>query len=240
MDTKLLEAIKNYEAPEAAHKEVSNHPPLALAGPTGAGKGTLATYLTQSGDFAPVVSDTTRPPRPHNDGMEVHGVGYWFLTEQEALQKIANGSYIEVKEVHRRTMYGTSREAYRKVVSSGRTPILEIDVQGIEELMQHFPELEAVFLLPPSFDVWQSRLDGRGSMDFDEKVNRLETAYSEIQRPLTNPRFHPVVNHEVIDTAELITSGKYKNPEYREGALKVARELLARTVSFLESHGRTI
>ena len=51
-----------------------------------------------------------------------------------------------------------------------------------------------------------------------------------------NDRFHPVVNTEVIDTAEIIRSGEYKNPEYREYALKVAGELRSATQAFLDSN----
>jgi guanylate kinase len=236
MNEHLLAAIDAYEPFPDTVEYVSRHPALCIAGPTGAGKGTLATYLTQSGDYAPVVSDTTRQPRKHNDGYEVNGVNYWFIDEDKALAKVQGGDYIEVKAVHETTMYGTSTEAYKKVVESDRTPILEIDVQGIEDLMARFAELDAILLLPPNFDVWQQRLDGRGDMGVDEKVRRFRTALKEIIKPIENPRFFPVINTEVIDTAQVIASQEYRQPEYRERALKVAHELLERTVAFLREN----
>ncbi len=240
MNEHLLSAIESYEPFPETIDYVSQYPALCIAGPTGAGKGTLATYLTQSGDYAPVVSDTTRQPRKHNDGYEVNGVNYWFIDEDKALAKVQGGDYIEVKAVHETTMYGTSTEAYKKVIESEKTPILEIDVQGIEDLMARFPDLHAILLLPPSFDVWQRRLDNRGDMSVEEKVRRFKTALKEIVKPIENPRFYPVINTEVVYTAQAITSSEYRQPEYRERALKVAHELLERTVAFLRDNDGTI
>jgi guanylate kinase len=233
MNEKLYDLIQNYEAPKHAHEVIASRPSLNFAGPTGAGKGTLVTYLTQTGDYAPVVSDTTRQPRPHNDGFEVNGVNYWFLSEEEAVEKVSSGAYVEVKAVHKKTMYGTSIRSYERVVKAGRTPVLEIDVQGMQELMEHFPEFEAIFLLPPDFDTWQSRLDGRGSMQAEEKVQRLRSAIDEINVLLSNPRFYPVVNTEVIDTADVIMSGEYKQESYRGYATETAKTILGRTAAFL-------
>jgi guanylate kinase len=240
MNDQLFTLITSYRAPENAHHVISNHPSLNFAGPTGAGKGTLVTYLTQSGDYAPVVSDTTRAPRPHNDGFEVNGVNYWFIGEDEAIQKVSEGMYIEVKAVHRKTMYGTSVASYERVVNTGRTPVLEIDVQGMEDLMERFSDFEAIFLLPPNFDVWQSRLDGRGRMQHEEKIERLKSACVEIEVLLANPRFYPVINTEVVDTAALITSEAYKAEEYREHALAIAKEILEHTKAFLSSQGESL
>lgn len=232
----LSEAVDHYQALSDARELIANHPPLAIAGPTGSGKGTIAHYLTQSENYSPIVSDTTRQPRKHNDGYEVNGVHYWFIDEATAAKKLADGAYIEAKWVHGTTLYGTSVEAYRRVADAGRTPLLEIDVQGMEDLMEDFPSFEAILLLPPSFAIWQDRLDGRGDMDLEQKLRRFETALTEFSKPSENTRFHPVINHEVIDTAEIIKSGEYKTDHYREEALKIADELRDATRAFLESH----
>jgi guanylate kinase len=237
MNEELYELIQSYQAPEHAHQVVAANPSLNFTGPTGAGKGTLVTYLTQTGGYAPVVSDTTRSPRPHNDGYEVNGVSYWFLSEAEAIEKLKQGAYIEAKAVHRKSMYGTSIAAYQKVVNAGRTPVLEIDPQGIEELMKFFPEFESIFLLPPDFETWQARLDGRGRMQPEEKIQRLHSAVTELTMLLNNPRFYPVVNTEVIETAELISSDEYKTSDHKALATTVAETLLARTRKFLEEQG---
>ncbi|MFZ1250119.1 MAG: hypothetical protein WAR37_01590 [Candidatus Microsaccharimonas sp.] len=232
----LSDAIENYQPPATARALVANHPPLAIAGPTGSGKGTIASYLTQTANYSPIISDTTRAIRKHNDGYEVNGVHYWFVTEETAAKKLADGAYIEAKWVHGTTLYGTSVEAYQKVVDAGRTPLLEIDVQGIEDLMSEFSKLESILLLPPSFEVWQERLDGRGDMDAEQKIRRLHSALKEMNKPIENPRFYPVINTEVIDTAEIIKSGEYRTPAYQQQAFKVIDQLQAATKNFLAKY----
>ena len=228
--------INDYTMPEEAKRLILDHPSLNIAGPTGAGKGTMSLYLTQTGDYTPVVSDTTRLPRPSGNGLEVNGVHYWFIDEATALQKLADGAYIEAKPVHGDTMYGTSIDSYKRVVESGRTPILEIDVKGMEDLMQEAPGFEAVLLLPPSFEVWEQRIDGRGDMDLAQKIKRFTTAVFEYSKPIENRNFFPVVNTEVIDTAEVIMSGEYRTDEYRNEALDLAKKLRDQTQEFLDSH----
>lgn len=232
-----INAFNEHPMSEEAKKLILEHPSLNLAGPTGAGKGTMALYLTQTGNYTPVVSDTTRAPRPYGNGYEVNGLHYWFLDQETAIQKLENGAYIEAKPVHGDTLYGTSIESYKRVVESGRIPILEIDVQGMEELMKAAPGFEAILLLPPSFEVWEQRIDGRGDMDLEQKIRRFGTAIMEYSKPIENKNFYPVINTEVIDTAELIMSGAYREETYRAKALELAVELRDTTQAFLDAQG---
>ena len=221
--------------PKKAQELLLNHPSLNISGPTGAGKGTMAQHLTQTGNYVPVVSDTTRAPRVFGNGYEVNGVHYWFIDAETALEKLDDGAYIEAKLVHGDTLYGTSIDSYERVVASGRTPILEIDVQGMEDLMAAAPGFESILLLPPSFEVWEQRIDGRGDMDHDNKARRFKTALLEYSKPLQNDNFYPVINTEVLETAKIITSGAYKTDSYRTEALALAKELYTATKNYLDS-----
>jgi guanylate kinase len=232
----LEQSINDYKMPEEAKRLILEHPSLNIAGPTGAGKGTMAQYLTQTGNYTPVVSDTTRLQRPFGNGYEVNGVHYWFIDEATALQKLRDGAYVEAKLVHGDTLYGTSIESYKRVIDNGRTPILEIDVKGMEDLMQAAPGFEAILLLPPSFEVWEQRIDGRGDMDIEQKIRRFGTAVMEYSKPIENPSFYPVINTEVVDTAELIMSGAYRDEAYRAKALELAVDLRDITKAFLDAH----
>jgi len=232
----LEQAINKYQMPENARKLLHEHPSLNIAGPTGAGKGTMAQHLTQTGNYIPVVSDTTRAKRTFGNGYEVNGVHYWFIDDQTGLKKLSDGEYIEAKLVHGDTLYGTSITSYKRVVDSGRTPILEIDVQGMEDLMAAAPGFEAILLLPPSFEIWEQRIDGRGDMDLEQKVRRFRTALLEYSKPLENEHFFPVINTEVLETAEIIMSGEYREASYRKKALALAVELRSATQNFLDSH----
>ncbi len=232
----LQHLVDTYTLPSHAHELFAQYPPLAIAGPTGVGKGTISQYLTQMGGYAPIVSDTTRAPRPLGNGLEVNGVHYWFIDEATAHKKLEEGMYVEAKLVHGDTLYGTSISAYEAVATSGRTPIIEIDVQGIEDLMKLDDSFEAVMLLPPSFEVWNERLDGRGDMTHEQKVRRFGTAVFEYGKLFENDRFHPVVNIEVVETAKVIQSGEYLEEEYRRRALTLTAELLEATKTFLATH----
>lgn len=231
----LEQSINDYEMPEEAKRLILEHPSLNIAGPTGAGKGTMAQYLTQTGNYNPIVSDTTRKPRPFGNGYEVNGVHYWFLDEATALTKLQGGAYVEAKLVHGDTLYGTSIDSYKRVIENGRTPILEIDVKGMEDLMRAAPGFEAILLLPPSFEVWEQRIDGRGDMDLEQKIRRFGTAIKEYSKPIENRAFYPVINTEVVDTAELIISGAYREDAYREKALELAVQLRDTTQAFLDA-----
>ncbi|MDB5162609.1 MAG: guanylate kinase [Candidatus Saccharibacteria bacterium] len=232
----LEEAINSYKMPETARALLLQHPSLNITGPTGAGKGTMAQHLTQTGTYVPVVSDTTRKPRVFGNGYEVNGVHYWFIDDQTALQKLGENAYMEAKLVHGDTLYGTSIASYERVINNGRTPILEIDVQGMEAFMEEAPGFECVLLLPPSFEIWEQRIDGRGDMDLQQKIRRFKTALVEYQKPIENQNFYPVINTEVIDTAKIIESGEYREESYRQKALALAVELKAATQAFLDSH----
>jgi guanylate kinase len=232
---KLEYAITNYIMPEEAKRLILDHPSLNIAGPTGAGKGTMAQYLTQTGNYNPVVSDTTRQPRPFGNGYEVNGVHYWFIDEKTALRKLRDGAYVEAKLVHGDTLYGTSIDSYKRVVENGRTPILEIDVKGMEELMLAAPGFEAMLLLPPSFKIWEQRIDGRGDIDLKQKIRRFGTAVMEYSKPIENHGFYPVINTEVVDTAEIIMSGAYRDEAYRIKALGLASELRQSTQAYLDA-----
>lgn len=232
----LQTAIEKYQMPQIARQLLHGYPSLNIAGPTGAGKGTMVQHLTQTGSYAPVVSDTTRLPRPFGNGYEVNGVHYWFVNTETALQKLQNEAFIEAKLVHGDTVYGTTIDSYKRVVESGRIPILEIDVQGMEELMKVVPGFEAILLLPPSFEVWEQRINDRGGMTIQEKIRRFETALVEYSKPLDNTYFFPVINTEVIDTAKIIQSGAYREESYRQKALELAINLRNATQLFIDSH----
>ena len=137
--------------------------------------------------------------------------------------------------MHGDTLFGTSIDSYKRVVENGRTPILEIDVKGMEELMQAAAGFKAILLLPPSFKVWEQRIDGRGDIDLQQKIRRFGTAVTEYSKPIENHEFYPVINTEVVDTAELIMSGAYRDEAYRKKALELASELRKSTQAYLDT-----
>ncbi len=148
---------------------------FVVAGPSGAGKGTLIAELLRRYATAWLsVSVTTRKPRRD----EVQGAQYRFMGEGEFRRMAAHGDFLEWAEVHG-NLYGTPEAEVRRKLVAGRDVILEIDVQGARQVRRKMPDAVTVFVLPPSVEELEKRLRGRGSEDEAELARRLRNAVEE-------------------------------------------------------------
>lgn len=149
---------------------------IIISAPSGAGKTTVvqATLKRMNGVKASI-SFTSRTPRPG----ETNGVDYHFVSRAEFKEMINQGKFLEWAEVHS-NLYGTSAETVSLALSSGQDIILTIDVQGADKARQVFPEAISVFLLPPSFEVLEERLTGRGPGLPDDFELRMANARKEM------------------------------------------------------------
>lgn len=148
---------------------------IVVSGPAGSGKGTVNAHLLKSGDFVYSVSATTRAPRPG----EVDGVNYHFISREEFLARIERGDMLEYTE-YCGNFYGTPKKEAEAVLASGKNLILEIEVEGAQNVKKKYPDAVLVLLLPPSYSVQEARLRGRGT-ETEEKIRlRLERAKEEI------------------------------------------------------------
>lgn len=153
--------------------------PLVIAGPSGAGKGTLIDMLRKrfSGDqFGFSVSHTTRQPR---EG-EVDGVHYNFSTVEQMKMEIEAGKFIEYANVHG-NYYGTSFSAVTSVQSKGQVCILDIDVQGVQIVKSSTLDPYYIFIAPPSMEALERRLRGRGTESEENILKRLANAKGEME-----------------------------------------------------------
>ncbi len=168
-----------------------------LAGPTAVGKGTIAADVrAHHPEIWISVSATTRSPRPG----EVHGVHYWFVSDDEFDRMVADDELLEWAVVHRAARYGTPRAPVEQALAEGRPSLLEIDLQGARQVRERMPDALFVFLMPPSWDELVRRLVGRGTESEDERARRLQTAREELA---AEAEFDvTIVNHEVHDAAE--------------------------------------
>jgi len=121
------------------------------------------------------VSATTREPRP----AEEHGVHYFFLTEQEFDEILAEDGFLEWAVVHDHR-YGTLRSKVEEAMAAGKQVILEIDVQGAMQVRKKMPDAHLVFIKPPSLEVLEQRLRGRGTEEEDVIIKRMKTAKLEL------------------------------------------------------------
>lgn len=173
---------------------------IVLCGPAGVGKGTvLGRVREEHPQIWLSVSATTRKPRPG----EVDGVNYFFMTEQEFLDKEAAGEFLETADVFGLAHYGTPVEPVVDHLERNIPVVLEIDVQGARSVKERAGELGldvvTVFIAPPSFEELKRRLIGRGTETPEQQEKRLETAKIELA---AEPEFDVViVNEEVEDAA---------------------------------------
>lgn len=147
-----------------------------ISAPSGAGKTSLVNALLNQGDtrLCVSVSHTTRPRRPG----ETHGVNYHFVSREEFLTMRAAGTFLESAEVFG-NLYGTSALWVQSQLSSGMDVILEIDWQGADQVRQLI-DTKGIFILPPSLETLQHRLDSRGQDDQATIDRRMQQAHDEI------------------------------------------------------------
>jgi guanylate kinase len=146
-----------------------------LAGPSGAGKTTLAHHLVYTfADAVFSVSATTRSPR----GSERDGVDYLFLDRREFQDRVEDGFFLEHAEVHGH-LYGTGRQWVMDEMVAGRSVILDIDVQGALQVKKSFPSSVLIFILPPDPGVLRNRLSSRNTDDPQVVERRMAAAVRE-------------------------------------------------------------
>jgi guanylate kinase len=167
---------------------------VVLSAPSGCGKTTIARrLLAERPALGYSVSATTRAPRAG----EVAGQAYHFLSPEEFERRVRAGDFIEWAEYagHR---YGTLRSEIERILGSGRTAILDIEVQGARQVRRHMPDAVHVFILPPSGAALAARLRGRYTEDPASLRARLERAAQEV---LAVSEYDYVVVNDDLDTA---------------------------------------
>jgi guanylate kinase len=170
---------------------------LIVSGPSGVGKTTITRAIERSiGDAVFSVSATTRP----KTDADVDGVDYRFVDEAEFDRLVAEGALLEYAEVfgHR---YGTPRDWVMEQLRRGRVVILEIDVDGAEQVKAKMPGAFALFVLPPSEEELLRRLQSRSREPEDVIQRRFAEARREIARARANGVYDEFVVNDDLDKA---------------------------------------
>ena len=151
---------------------------IILIAPSGGGKTTIGrAVLEREADVEYSVSFTTRQPR----GNEVDRIDYCFISQAEFRERIKNGDFLEHANVHG-NLYGTSRSFIETRMNSGKHVLLDLDVQGAQQIMSKGVNAVTIFILPPSEEVLKERLNKRGTDSQDVIERRLTNAVSEIDQ----------------------------------------------------------
>ncbi len=150
---------------------------MAVTGPSGSGKTSVCKALLEK--FPGLrfsVSLTTRPPRP----TETDGKDYHFVSEAEFRDRVRRGDLIEWAENYGK-LYGTSRETLEAALREGCDLLLDVDTRGARALKKACSGGIFVFIVPPSIEVLEERLRGRGSETEETIRRRFDNALAEIR-----------------------------------------------------------
>ena len=148
-----------------------------ISAPSGSGKSTLvdkAREIISGLDFS--ISYTTRPPR----GAEQDGREYFFVPRSQFEEMVRKDEFLEHADVFGHC-YGTAKRVLRQAEQSGHDLLLDIDVQGAQQVKRKIPQAVSIFIMPPDRKILEARLRKR-SLDAEEVIQRrLVTASREIE-----------------------------------------------------------
>lgn len=151
---------------------------IIITAPSGAGKTSITHFLLNKyPELSFSISAATRLPR----GQEKDGVDYYFLSVDEFKKKIEENAFVEWEMVYEGKYYGTLKKELDRIWSLGKTPMLDIDVKGAIGVQQQYPNNSlTLFIVPPSVEELQRRLEGRGTETPETILPRISKAAYEI------------------------------------------------------------
>jgi guanylate kinase len=180
---------------------------FVITGPSGVGKGTLISRLrARIPELELSTSATTRAPRKG----ERDGIDYHFLTVPEFERRVGAGEFLE-HAAYSGNHYGTLLSEVEGRIENGHPVVLEIEVQGAEQIRDTMPEAVQLFIAPPepALETLMSRLAGRGTDSPEAVASRMEVAQRELD---ARHEFHHQVLNDDLDRAtdelEAIVRGK--------------------------------
>ncbi|WP_373435252.1 guanylate kinase [Metamycoplasma equirhinis] len=188
---------------------------IIFTGPSGVGKGTVEKVLFDDPKLKLKlsVSMTTRSPR---EG-EVDGVHYYFVSKETFTACLKEHKLIEYS-LHFDNYYGTLYSEIDRICEQGKIPFLEIETNGAKQIIDFYKknnkenEICSIFLMPPSFNELEKRIEGRNTETPEVIAQRLKKAEEEIK--ISEIFQHVVINDSVETTAKRIS--KIINDNFKE------------------------
>jgi guanylate kinase len=196
-----------------------------ISAASGTGKTTLAERLVQIlPNLCLSHSYTSRPKRPN----ERDGVDYNFVSRDTFEAMMARGEFLEWADVFG-NLYGTSAADTEKLQASGQDVVLVIDVEGAKQVRARGVDHTAIFILPPSFKILESRLRGRSADSEEAMQRRLAAARAEVNCYHTYD--YVVINDQLESTVvrlqEIIAAERSRTHRMQKIADKIIRTFKA-------------
>ena len=178
---------------------------IIVTAPSGSGKTTLVKRMLEAyPKLAFSISACTRKPRPN----EQHGKDYYFFTEEEFKELIAQDAFIEWEMVYTGKYYGTLKSEVERIWINGQAPLVDIDVQGALAIQKKYPDTSlSLFIQAPSIEELRRRLEKRGTETPESLEERVKKAEWELTH---SDKFDAIIINDNLDkaTEELIETIK--------------------------------
>jgi guanylate kinase len=151
---------------------------IILTAPSGAGKTSITRHLIHKfPQLAFSISAATR----HARGNEQDGIDYYFISVQDFQKKIKENAFVEWEMVYEGKYYGTLKSELERIWNEGKTPVLDIDVQGAIHVQLQYPENSlSIFIEAPSIEALKNRLQSRSTETAESLQTRLGKAAYEM------------------------------------------------------------
>lgn len=168
---------------------------LIFSAPSGAGKSTVVNHLLGlHPEFEFSVSATSREPR----GSEKDGVEYYFISPERFRELIAADAFVEHEEVYHDRFYGTLKSEIKRIWAKNHVILFDVDVKGGVNLKKYFGESAlSILIVPPSQEVLEQRLRGRGTDSEEAILERLGKARSELE--FASGKFDVEIVNDVLE-----------------------------------------
>lgn len=167
---------------------------IVVSAPSGSGKTTIVKQLlAEFPELKFSISATTRAKREN----ETNGVEYFFISEEEFLEKIKRNEFVEWEKFYD-YYYGTFKSVIEDTINSGQSVILEVDVKGALAIKNIYPDAVLIYIVPPSFDELVKRLKNRKTEtpeDFRKRILRMEMELNE------RKKFDYFIENSVLEKA---------------------------------------
>lgn len=227
--------IDNYTPNQAGIELLGNTEVVLLVGITGAGKNTVLGEMLKTGEFHDLITTITREPRYNNGILEQDGVDYHFIDNETALDLMEKGEYVEVSLVHGR-IYGVTSGEIARAHNEGKIAIADVDVQGVAKYKKLSDTVTAIFLVPPSYQEWKNRVRQRYPDEdafLADWPNRRRSSVYELERALSTPQYHFVINDDLSLAVEACT--KIARARRRDEIVRKDDEVRLRTRDLLDA-----
>jgi len=132
-----------------------------ISGPSGAGEDSVIEGLEKLLPIKRVITTTTREKRED----ELNGESYYFISEKEFKKGISENKFCEHTRHYNNQFYGVTKEEIKKAIKSDKIGVWKIEYKGVIAAKKIFPQIVAILIAPPSFEVIRQRLLKRGESE---------------------------------------------------------------------------